>query len=72
MSTLLSSDLHEPSVPTIQLGPGVAAASVAVSVPERVVANAEVGARLGVEDDWIVRRTGIRSRRDRRPRGAPR
>jgi 3-oxoacyl-[acyl-carrier-protein] synthase-3 len=39
------------------------AASVGVSVPERVVTNAEVGARLGVEDDWIVRRTGIHSRR---------
>ncbi len=42
---------------------GAIAASVAVSVPEKVVSNAEIGARLGVEDDWIVRRTGIRSRR---------
>jgi 3-oxoacyl-[acyl-carrier-protein] synthase III len=42
---------------------GAVAASVGVSVPERVVTNAEVGARLGVEDAWIVRRTGIHSRR---------
>jgi 3-oxoacyl-[acyl-carrier-protein] synthase III len=42
---------------------GAVAASVGISVPERVVTNAEVGARLGVEDDWIVRRTGIHSRR---------
>jgi 3-oxoacyl-[acyl-carrier-protein] synthase-3 len=32
-------------------------------LPERVVTNAEVGARIGVDDDWIVRRTGIRERR---------
>jgi 3-oxoacyl-[acyl-carrier-protein] synthase-3 len=43
--------------------PGVFAASVAVSVPETIVSNAEVGARLGVDDDWIVRRTGIHERR---------
>jgi 3-oxoacyl-[acyl-carrier-protein] synthase-3 len=43
--------------------PGVVAASVGVSVPERVVANAEIEARLGVAEDWIARRTGIHSRR---------
>src|SRR5690349_567967 len=43
--------------------PGVAAASVGVSVPAQAVSNAEIGARLGVEDEWIERRTGIRSRR---------
>jgi 3-oxoacyl-[acyl-carrier-protein] synthase III len=42
---------------------GVLAASVGVSLPDTVVSNAEVGARLGVDDDWIVRRTGIHSRR---------
>ena len=42
---------------------GVVAASVGVSLPAQVVSSAEVGARLGVEDDWIVRRTGIHSRR---------
>jgi 3-oxoacyl-[acyl-carrier-protein] synthase-3 len=36
---------------------------VAVSVPANAVSNEEIGARLGVEDEWIVRRTGIRSRR---------
>jgi 3-oxoacyl-[acyl-carrier-protein] synthase-3 len=46
---------------------GVLAASVGVSVPETVLSNAEVGARLGVDDDWIVRRTGIHSRRVARP-----
>jgi 3-oxoacyl-[acyl-carrier-protein] synthase III len=43
--------------------PGVLAASVGVSVPERIVPNAEIEARLGVPEDWIARRTGIHSRR---------
>src|SRR4051812_49467225 len=32
-------------------------------VPERVVHNAELAERFGVDDEWIVRRTGIHSRR---------
>jgi 3-oxoacyl-[acyl-carrier-protein] synthase-3 len=31
--------------------------------PARVVPNADIAARIGVDDEWIVRRTGIRSRR---------
>jgi 3-oxoacyl-[acyl-carrier-protein] synthase-3 len=31
--------------------------------PARVVPNSEVAARIGVDDEWIVRRTGIHSRR---------
>lgn len=31
--------------------------------PERRVANAELEARLGLEEGWILRRTGIRARR---------
>jgi 3-oxoacyl-[acyl-carrier-protein] synthase-3 len=42
---------------------GAALASVAVSLPEQVVANADVAARFGVEASWIERRTGIRERR---------
>jgi 3-oxoacyl-[acyl-carrier-protein] synthase III len=41
---------------------GAAIASVAVRVPETVVSNAEIAERIGVSDDWIVRRTGIKSR----------
>jgi 3-oxoacyl-[acyl-carrier-protein] synthase-3 len=33
------------------------------ALPERIVPNAEINAAIGVEDDWIVRRTGIRERR---------
>jgi 3-oxoacyl-[acyl-carrier-protein] synthase-3 len=48
-------------------GGGAAIASVGISLPETVVSSAEVGARLGVAGDWIVRRTGIRSRRIAKP-----
>ena len=34
-----------------------------VALPETVVPNAPIAARLGVDDAWIERRTGIRSRR---------
>jgi 3-oxoacyl-[acyl-carrier-protein] synthase III len=34
-----------------------------VALPERVVANAEVGPAAGVDDSWIRRRTGISARR---------
>ncbi len=43
--------------------PGAIAASVGVSLPTTVVSSAEIGSRLGVGEDWIERRTGIRSRR---------
>jgi 3-oxoacyl-[acyl-carrier-protein] synthase-3 len=67
MSILLGTDpATDPGIETAAAPAartGVAAASVGVSLPARAVANAEIAARLGVEDEWIVRRTGIRSRR---------
>ncbi len=42
--------------------PGAAVAAVGISLPERIVRNDEIAARLGVGDDWIERRTGIRQR----------
>ncbi len=47
---------------------GAAIAGVGASLPSRVVPNAEVAARIGVSDDWIVRRTGIRERRVAEPK----
>ncbi len=41
---------------------GAAIAAVGISVPEAVVPSAKIAERLGVSEDWIVRRTGIRSR----------
>jgi 3-oxoacyl-[acyl-carrier-protein] synthase-3 len=61
----LESELFAAPAPPPRVG--AQAASVAVSVPDTVVTNAEVGARIGVDDDWIARRTGIHSRRVARP-----
>lgn len=40
-----------------------AIASVAMTVPERVVTNATVAENAGVTEQWIVHRTGVRERR---------
>jgi 3-oxoacyl-[acyl-carrier-protein] synthase III len=42
---------------------GAAIASVGVSLPQTVVTNDEIAPRIGVTHEWIVRRTGIHSRR---------
>jgi 3-oxoacyl-[acyl-carrier-protein] synthase-3 len=68
VSSLLSPEsAADESVAGVSSRPGAVIASVGVSVPARIVSNAEVGARLGVDDEWIVRRTGIRSRRVAEP-----
>jgi 3-oxoacyl-[acyl-carrier-protein] synthase III len=46
---------------------GAAIASVGVSVPATTVANSAIAARLGVDEEWIVRRTGIHQRRVAEP-----
>ena len=38
-------------------------ASVGTSLPETVVGNGPIAERLGVTEDWIFSRTGIRERR---------
>jgi 3-oxoacyl-[acyl-carrier-protein] synthase-3 len=42
---------------------GAGIASVAMCVPDRAVPNAEISERLGVDVEWIAKRTGIRERR---------
>ena len=42
---------------------GAGIASVAMCVPDRAVANAEIAERIGVDANWIAKRTGIRERR---------
>jgi 3-oxoacyl-[acyl-carrier-protein] synthase-3 len=42
---------------------GAAIASVGAGLPERVVPNAEIAERLGVDDRWIYKRMGVRERR---------
>jgi 3-oxoacyl-[acyl-carrier-protein] synthase III len=46
---------------------GAAIASVGASLPQRIIPNREIAARIGVSDEWIVRRTGIRARRIAEP-----
>ncbi|MGH2844380.1 MAG: 3-oxoacyl-ACP synthase, partial [Solirubrobacteraceae bacterium] len=41
---------------------GAAVASVGASLPQGIVASAQIEARLGLAADWIERRTGIRQR----------
>jgi len=38
-------------------------ASIASAVPERIVPNALIAERIGVSDEWIPARTGVRERR---------
>ncbi len=38
-------------------------AGLGVALPETVVPNAPIAARLGIDEEWIVRRTGISERR---------
>jgi 3-oxoacyl-[acyl-carrier-protein] synthase-3 len=45
-------------------------AGLGVALPETVVGNAPIAARLGIEEDWIVRRTGVHQRRRATP-GVP-
>jgi 3-oxoacyl-[acyl-carrier-protein] synthase-3 len=42
---------------------GAEISGLGVALPPTVVSNAEVAARLGIEEDWIVTRTGVRERR---------
>lgn len=42
---------------------GAAIAGLGVAAPEAVVGNGPIAARLGIDEDWIVQRTGIRERR---------
>ncbi len=41
---------------------GAAVGAVGAAVPELVIGNAPIAQRLGVDDEWIVSRTGIRQR----------
>ena len=63
--TLTMPEQTESVVPVLPLGAAIA--SVGVSLPDTVVPNAHIAPRIGVTDEWIVRRTGIRTRRVARP-----
>src|SRR3954470_1716904 len=42
---------------------GAGIAAVGMCVPDRVIENAKIAERIGVEESWITKRTGIRERR---------
>lgn len=46
---------------------GAEIASLGVAVPETVVPNGPIAERLGIEESWIVQRTGINERRVAQP-----
>lgn len=50
-----------PGAPRVRAGAEIA--GLGIAVPETVVANAPIAARLGIEESWIVQRTGISERR---------
>jgi 3-oxoacyl-[acyl-carrier-protein] synthase-3 len=57
-------DVHADATLTLQARPtaGAAIASVAAHLPDAVVDNHDIAQRLGVSEDWIESRTGIRRR----------
>ncbi len=44
------------------MAPSAAIPAVTMAVPERRVSNAEIAARIGVQEEWIAKRTGARQR----------
>ncbi|HUZ28775.1 MAG TPA: beta-ketoacyl-ACP synthase 3 [Solirubrobacteraceae bacterium] len=52
----------EPVEPRTQPSRGAAIASLGTSLPAAVVSNGPIADRIGVTDEWIVKRTGISSR----------
>ena len=57
--------------PAPEVGPGTvrsaAILSVAIELPEGRLTTAELAQRLGITEEWILSRTGIRERRQARP-----
>ena len=49
---------------------GAGIVGLGTALPARIVPNAEITPAIGVDDDWIVRRTGIRERRYAEPGAA--
>ena len=59
---MLDVTLPAPPAPIRQLGVA-GLAGLGAALPDTAVGNATIAARLGVDEAWIERRTGIRSRR---------
>ncbi len=61
MPEALPTATARPGAPRLRTGAEIA--GLGIAVPETVVANAPIAARLGIEESWIVQRTGISERR---------
>jgi 3-oxoacyl-[acyl-carrier-protein] synthase-3 len=46
---------------------GAGMVGIGTAIPEGVVTSAEIAARIGIEEEWILTRTGIRERRRAEP-----
>jgi 3-oxoacyl-[acyl-carrier-protein] synthase-3 len=57
--------LIEDTAPVVNSHPRIA--GIGAALPERVVSNAQIAARAGVDEQWILKRTGIRNRRHADP-----
>lgn len=66
----VSSATSRPAAADTPLKPALHSAGIAglgVAFPEQVVTNAPIAERLGVEESWIVSRTGVQERRHAQP-----
>jgi 3-oxoacyl-[acyl-carrier-protein] synthase III len=63
MPELVAPSSSEADTPVQATTIGAAVTGIGSAVPARVVSNAPIAARLGVAEDWIVARTGVRERR---------
>ncbi|MGE5407146.1 MAG: beta-ketoacyl-ACP synthase 3 [Syntrophothermus sp.] len=61
----MSETAAAPSTAAAPRAPGLGSeiAGLGVAVPDAVVANAPIAERLGIDESWIVQRTGIHERR---------
>lgn len=53
---------ERPPLGLVRMAAGATIGAAGMAVPEQVVENEPIAERLGVEADWIVKRTGIRRR----------
>lgn len=65
MSSIAVPRTHTAPAPDLEtaVATRAAMAGLGVAVPERVVTAAETAKRLGVEEEWVLARTGVKERR---------
>jgi 3-oxoacyl-[acyl-carrier-protein] synthase III len=63
MPELIASQRREVLAATEARASGAAVAGIGSALPAEVLPNASIAERLGVDEDWIVARTGVRERR---------